>query len=348
MNICLIEEIYHNQQKGVCMNKLIVSIVSLLFFANAYAYKVVSTQSEFNKIRLEIDLSQTSKQVDLLFVVDNSGSMLNHQNNLVKNIPNLVNQLSGFDMHAAVITADMDGAYCSAAQSELCGGRFFNGFVTNNDPDYLNKLQNNITGVGVNGSGNESLFDATIAALSPPLSTTDNKGFLRDTAQLVIIFLTDAEDQSSLPVSEFIKSLKALKTDPAMIYIAAIYIPSNATVQTNCSRDSSELPVKFEEALKEFSAFKLNICEDYGPQFQTISSVLGKDAPIFDRSIRLPVAPLSLNSVHVNYGNTELVRGDLDFGWIYNSNLNSIQIGKLFDPRSQPGVTKIYIEYVPK
>jgi hypothetical protein len=50
-------------------------------------------------------------RVDILFVVDSSGSMMSHQENLAKNIDLFVDkfvQAGTLDFHVGVITTDMD------------------------------------------------------------------------------------------------------------------------------------------------------------------------------------------------------------------------------------------------
>jgi hypothetical protein len=42
---------------------------------------------------------------------------------------------------------------------------------------------------------------AAVTALTPPLSTGANAGFLRDSASLIVVFVTDAEDCSCAPIN---------------------------------------------------------------------------------------------------------------------------------------------------
>jgi hypothetical protein len=59
--------------------------------------------------------------------------------------------------------------------------------------------------------GAEAGFDATKLAITPPISTTDNMGFLRDSANLFIINVTDDDDVSSGDTSEYIDLFHNLK-----------------------------------------------------------------------------------------------------------------------------------------
>ncbi|MBZ5714571.1 hypothetical protein [Nannocystis pusilla] len=62
--------------------------------------------------------------VDVLFVIDNSGSMANHQSRLVASIPSFLEGLDGLDLRIAVTTTDAANPRCPAAQTTPEGGKF--------------------------------------------------------------------------------------------------------------------------------------------------------------------------------------------------------------------------------
>lgn len=106
--------------------------------------------------------SMASSQVDVLFVVDNSGSMSVHQANLATHIDGLIAPLlaADLDVHAGVISTDMEG------YSTPNKGVLHNGFVTSTTPNMGQVLASNIK-VGTYGSGKEMPFAALLSALSP-------------------------------------------------------------------------------------------------------------------------------------------------------------------------------------
>ncbi|MBC7419302.1 MAG: VWA domain-containing protein [Bdellovibrio sp.] len=316
------------------MLKISSVLIVLLLTLSAWSFQVTKQQMQFNKITLEVEVNTLNIQTDLLFVVDNSGSMTNHQRNLASNINKLVSQLNNYDLHAAVVTADMD-----SFPGPLTGGKLVNGYVSNSDSYYLQKLEQNILSVGTNGSGIERHFDSILAALA------NNIDFLRPNAHLAIVLLTDAEDQSKITTADFVTSLKGRKSATTSITFNTILVPSG---EMKCERDTSmETPLKIEDAVKILGGATLNICENFGAQIQDIGQFIGQKGSYFNRIIQLPLVPSSINTVKVTYGNTELVIGDLNFGWVYDSKLNTILIGQLFDPTTQPSNTKLYIEFVP-
>jgi hypothetical protein len=197
----------------------------------------------------------TCNQLDLLFVIDNSGTMGEEQVNLSANFPLLIDKLltltdlDGFPIHPdvnlMVTTTDVGHPLCTpfqpdgyepllgAPQSEACIDRLddFTGLGIN-PPEFpeactngcpvavepfnpfihfegelaaaTNVPGNDIKGAlscigpqGINGCGYEAPLEAMFLALDP--NATWNQGgepFLRDTASLAIVIITDEADCS--------------------------------------------------------------------------------------------------------------------------------------------------------
>ncbi|PCC72533.1 hypothetical protein SAMN02745121_08747 [Nannocystis exedens] len=62
--------------------------------------------------------------VDILFVIDNSGSMARHQSLLASSMPALLSDLDGVNLRIAVTTTDTGNPRCPAAQNTPEGGKF--------------------------------------------------------------------------------------------------------------------------------------------------------------------------------------------------------------------------------
>ncbi|MCY1012904.1 hypothetical protein OV079_46685 [Nannocystis pusilla] len=62
--------------------------------------------------------------VDILFVIDNSGSMARHQSLLASSMPALLSDLDGADLRIAVTTTDTGNPRCPNAQTLPEGGKF--------------------------------------------------------------------------------------------------------------------------------------------------------------------------------------------------------------------------------
>ena len=96
------------------------------------------------------------------------------------------------------------------------------GFTLNNNVLVLNtstpepdEIFSEMVAVGVEGSGIEMGLASARAALSEPLLSTTNAAFLREDANLSIIFISDENDFSEDTTSEYYRHFAELKTDAA-------------------------------------------------------------------------------------------------------------------------------------
>jgi hypothetical protein len=161
------------------------------------------------------------KKTDILWVIDNSGSMDSSQTNLVNSFQSFINkfQTLNADFHMAVTTTDAfrSAFVANQAQSNILKA-LRRGHVVNSggnwiySPDsgvsIMDMLTPNLGSVfltnasqGTDGSGDERAFQSIKAALS----YTGNAGFLRPGANLAVIIVSDEDDFSndssnSLPV----------------------------------------------------------------------------------------------------------------------------------------------------
>jgi hypothetical protein len=169
-------------------------------------------------------------QVDLLFVVDNSGSMVGEQLALGESFGHMAGMLleAGVDHRTALVTTGMESEGCPPCSAVITGscmnetgesGRFQDrrGKLIDPDPtppvfDFETDPACRVAGpgeetcvfdpveergtalVGVNGCGYERGLAAMRRALSEPLRSGWNAGFLRATARLAVVMISDEED----------------------------------------------------------------------------------------------------------------------------------------------------------
>jgi hypothetical protein len=176
------------------------------------------------------------QKLDVLFVVDNSGSMRDEQLKVASELTAFVDALRvaggvAQDIRVGVITTTVylhalfDGstvppyfyscanlpAYCTqsgklqpvpdaASDGGILPNTGTQRVLDDEDPEFVAKFAR-LVQVGIQGSGQETPFEALRLALSPPLSETPveqggNAGFLRDGARLLIVIVTDEDDCS--------------------------------------------------------------------------------------------------------------------------------------------------------
>ncbi len=150
--------------------------------------------------RMDIFDQVTVGKVDILWVIDNSGSTADKQANLARNFHAFFDYLTQakVDYHLAVTTTDVqtdapcgtppNTAPCSKGQLYAAPGEPT--VITPATPDPVAAFQKNVA-VGTSGSGNEEgLEGARLALLLKPA------GFLRSDAYLYLIFVSDDDDHS--------------------------------------------------------------------------------------------------------------------------------------------------------
>lgn len=191
---------------------------------------------------------------DILFVVDNSASMADEQANLAANFEFFINQIVGSgDYQIAIVSTDQDSSGgeregqvsityddtssyrpLSGINGDSCGELTalahgcFRGpnparrIIRSSQPkeEQISDFQANVD-VGSCGSGNEAGLKSMRSALQQTAPNQCNEGFLRDDANLVIIFVSDEEDTDNTQISQYVQDLAAFK-DPSQVRIAAI------------------------------------------------------------------------------------------------------------------------------
>jgi len=286
--------------------------------------------------------------VDILFVVDNSGSMGDHQTNLASNISLFTNQIaqnSILDYHIGVVSTDMDYCYyppCSNQDGALVGD--VTKVVSNSTPNLVQVLSANLL-LGTGGSGKEQSFAPIEAALTPPLVNGANAGFYRPTATLAVIFITDAEDQSSVSPQQLYSDLLKMKNGDAKKVLGyGVIVP---TTEQNCPRDEPDVtPVRIETFLGLVQNGKkqgniLSLCApDYGQRLADLAKDIVEQVGSVIYLNRLP----NVNTIQVTYGSAPLPK-DADKGWSFDPARNAIVLGKHIDWNSQPSGSRVMVNY---
>jgi hypothetical protein len=222
-------------------------------------------------------------KIDILFVVDNSGSMEDEQVALAAAFPQFATVIENYtnqtgqhiDYHIAITTTDItysqdvpifgpqvtpwnDGKFVTGncAGSGWPAGRLF---LQKGDPN-VSTAFSCATKVGTMGSGLEMPLEAAKEALIDRVPTP-NANFLRDDALLAIVMLTDENDCSTPnlalgvfdtpcvnneAVANYVTKLDALKSGHGRWATAVIAIPPGAGA---CAGDGSSENVR----LKQFT-----------------------------------------------------------------------------------------------
>jgi len=202
----------------------------------------------------------TCDQMDVLFVIDNSASMQQEQANLSDNFDRFVESLRKFqdgrvDFRIGVTTTSFPTALSeiglvppAAAGALLRTADMTDPWLSSSDPDLTAKFRALAT-VGTDGaSWDEQPLKALRSALIDRVADGQNAGFLRPSALLAMVVLTDEDDTSSqeiddlnsrpIPVGDFINSFDMLKGQREY-WSAAVF--AGGTAPTCSSRFGSAL-----------------------------------------------------------------------------------------------------------
>lgn len=152
-------------------------------------------------------------QVDILFVADNSESMKSAQQNLVANISKFTNGINKnrmIDYHIGIVsTWDSSERFAKNKKDSYQIGElryikdsksqsYNKRYVTKKEPQLLaSTLQIGVAAYADGGPEVEEFFSPLAAALEKSGRGAANEGFFRDEAQLVVVFLTDADDSTT-------------------------------------------------------------------------------------------------------------------------------------------------------
>lgn len=294
----------------------------------------------------DVFTQQDGKKVDVLFVVDNTASMVEEHPRLVAAIPSFVSaaQAKGVDLHVAVTTTGIDAAStsCPGGASGGEAGRLFPAdgsaprLLTSNTADLTTKLQQNVQ-VG-RCAFVEQGFEATRRALSSPLvdHTDDprtslpydgNLGFLRTEAALAVVYVTDEDDHSPDDVDTYVRFLRTMK---------GMYQPQRATAfaiapTANACSTAGGAGTRYEQMVQKTGGELLSVCSsDYSPLMQQVANKAFAPQNDFPLS-QVP----DTGSIVVKVDGTEL-----NSGWSYDAAKNSIT----FSTTPQAGA-KIQVSY---
>ena len=257
--------------------------------------------------------------VDILFVIDNSGSMMTHQENLSKNtklFTHLFLKNPSLDFRIAITSTDgIDYTGIAASGQSIP----FRGPYHKNTPSINSELAKAFL-MGTDGSVTESVFFSSKYILS---HSKTYPNFYRQDAFLVLIFITDAEDQSAITPTDLKVFLVNLKQDSSKVLAYAVLAGKNYIGQTCQTLEDEPYKIKaFMALLGNHPVFSL--CD---PAFGQRLGDIGKNIiSKVSAKILLPSKPF-LPTIEVSYG-SQKIPNSLTKGWVYDPSENAL----LFSP----------------
>jgi len=218
--------------------------------------------------------------------------------------------------------------------------------VLTTDMEGADELFSEMVAVGVTGSGIEMGLEAAQAALSPDLLETDNAGFLREDANLSLIFVSDENDYSPSPVNDYLRHYKDLKGDVAyrdngVVNVSAVVgrdVPAYDGVPScESSNGSADYGVRYVDLATRTEGALESICdEDFSPIAEELGLTISGLEVEFALSESADESTLEV-SLYANEDEESLIGvlvKDTDYTYVVERNALRFELSQVPPPES--------------
>ena len=296
---------------------------------------VITLRGAGDSMGLNTDtFKQDSKpKADILLVIDNSGSMSDKQMALSVNFASFIKYATTaqVDYQIGVTTTDM-----GVEGGRIVGDANNPKILTPTTVDVENKFKAKVN-LGTNGSGTELQLEPAVAALTAPLINTDNAGLIRPDAVLAVVSVSDADDQSPLPVSFYVNQLLNIKgAQQASMFSFNAIGAFLASPPSGCTYDLAG--PRTLAAVIATNGVKEEICT---PDWSKALEQIGKNAFGYRTNFFLTATPDLTAGKVISVKIDGVVLDPVDSRgaqvWTYDSAVNAVNFEPLFVP--EPGKT---------
>ena len=261
--------------------------------------------------------------LDVLWVIDNSGSMNPFQQALADNISDFMTIFlaASPDYHMAFITTD-DYQFQGFGQIDN----------STQNPELM--ASSTLSTIGIGGSGHEKGIEYSKKATSASGPASEVSGFLRPDATLVVIYVSDEPDYSTGGWNNYVSHFSALK-DPDKLHMISIVgdDPQGCIFSYNNLNRNVQYGEGYIDITNYFNGTVYSLCsQDWGLQMQDLAETVSSRRR-FSLSEDDPIE----TTIEV-YVNGQLA----STGWSYDVVENWVQFDTGFEP--DPGDT-IEIKY---
>ena len=250
--------------------------------------------------QIDVFEQEEINKADILFVVDNSCSMGEEQEDLSSNAEDFVNTLvsNGIDFQISVITTDSASPVIS--------------MITSDRLDAGIALSDAVR-VGTGGSMVEQGQERAMEALGP-LGALSPGRFQREDATLSVVVVSDEDDSSPLTNLEYYDFFMTLK-DPEMFLLHSVVgIPKEGTGAGPAAVCSSADGDRYIDQSTVTGGVVLDICGPWGSSLTTLAN------PVY---IVKTMYPLSEPAIPSTVG-VFLDGYSVDHGWYYDEATNTV------------------------
>lgn len=284
-------------------NRLLFVQIALLLFVAVYMMACEKTDKSFSigqgTQSFQSQSTYQPRKIDILWVVDNSGSMSTSQANLTSNFRSFISRFENlnYDFHMAVAASDAwagkytqvgpagnrtnitnPAAYLRWKTGSPSSGVFVMDRLT---PSMDNVFLANAT-VGIAGLGDERVFESMEATLN----YAANSDFRRADAYLAIISISDEDDFSSTGTVDINHSYTNSTLIPVSYYKTFLdnyagvknYTYNTISILDNACKTSLGagrlVGQRYMQLADATGGLKVSLCGDFASQLQLISDTI--------------------------------------------------------------------------
>ncbi len=270
---------------------------------------------------------------DVLFVVDNSGSMGWAQNELADNFSHFISWAVSLDVdyHIGVIATEVNDPETPADNFDIFPGVLVQAsgrpkYITSATPQFEAAFTDNVHVGTCCSDEQEAGLEAAWMALSEPLVSDPNAnaGFLREDAKLYIICISDEQDQSRGTPDfyvDFFSSIKGYRNTDMMKVSAIVGDSPNG-----CGGETADSGSRYIEVADRTGGIFESICTS---NWALALENLGIDAFAAIREFPLS-RPADESTISVTVDDSPVGQASCDEcadGWTYDPDTNTIYFG---------------------
>lgn len=265
------------------------------------------------------ELRQSDGVVDILWAIDDSGSMTNERRTLVGNFDRFVQQL-------LALQVDFQMGVTSIVASD--GGRLrgTTKIITNMTPDPRRVFEQNTTFPSSRSRWEQGLRMTQLGLTSPNIDPGQpNAGFLRPNAALAIIVLTNEDDSSFGTTDHYARVFKALKGkgNENLVSFSVIggTIPNGCVPpgETGLYGSTADPAIRYAEVATKTGGIIGSICD---ASFEQTLTRIAQALNTLKRVFPLTLQPI-VNSISVTVAGAPVPQDPVN-GWQYRADTNSV------------------------
>lgn len=302
------------------------------------SYSLLSDSKSFNQ-----NITYQPKKIDILWIVDNSGSMSSSQAQLTQSFPAFINRMQSlnFDFRMAVTTTDSWAGIYSGNQNlfrvrDGAGANHSGVFVMNPQTPNLPSVFTVNSTQGTLGNGDERAFQSMRAVLN----YTGNSDFRRPGSHLAIIVVSDEDDFSAnsssyqnnnynsgniIPVSTFTTFLNGLAGTNDIAngvhnwsFNTVAILDNACRNELNASFSGRIIGQRYIQLSNASGGAVTSLCDDFGTSLQLIQDTILTASSVFQLD-REPIPA----TIRVTVDGQSVVENSTN-GWSYNATSNQV------------------------